>query len=378
MTKSIASFNERMILVMMRKYVGILMIAGALLSCASNDSSIPPLFSPIDVSSPWVVSTPEAENIGDLSFIKGQAEASLRITSVTVVRNGRMVYEDFFKGFKKDSLHDVRSVTKSVVSLLTGLALEKAFIQSLDDPIEKYLTADEFKLTEIQKTITIRHLLNMSGGFEWNETNGNAYNEWALSKRPIEFLLEKPIVNNPGSVFNYNSAAVHLLGVIIAEAADMPLPVFANQFLFSKLGISSVAWEQADQNDVNGGSGIRLMPEDMARIGQLILQKGFSGGDQIVDETWIASITSPAFDWRRQYGVLSNYVYGGLWWVHDAELKAIFAWGYAGQFIYIVPEKNLVIVVTTNWIQSSSVGAPFATEQEAFRLIINGILPKVR
>jgi len=346
-------------------------------ACSNNDVA-DRVVVPIKLAEAWVNSSTDAEGIENLSFIRARAESSLRLTSVTVVRNGKLVYEEFFKGFKKDSLHDVRSVTKSVVSLLTGLAIQEGYMHGIDDPIELYLSPEKFALTDLQKSITINHLLTMSSGFEWNENNGNAYNEWVLSKRPIGFLLDKPIVNMPGSTFNYNSAAVHLLGVIISEATGMSLPDFASQYLFSKIGITSVQWEQADVNYVNGGSGIRLRPEDMAKIGQLILQKGWSGSEQIVNEEWIDTTTSPAFAWRRQYGVLGNYVYAGLWWVHDAPLKAFFAWGYGGQYIYIVPEKNLVVVTTTNWIQASSVGAPFTTEQEALDLIINGILPKVK
>lgn len=361
----------------MKRYIIGIFILG-LFSCNHDDSAILPAFTPIDVAKPWVNSSAVAENIGDLSFIKAEAESSLRLTSVTVVRNGRIVYEEFFKGFKKDSLHDVRSVTKSVVSLLTGLAIQEGFIQSVDDPISLYLSPEKFTLTDVQKSITIYHLLSMSGGFEWHETDGNAFNEWALSNRPVGFLLDKPIIHAPGTVFNYNSAAVHLLGVIISEASHMSLPVFANQYLFNKIGIEDVQWEPEDEIYVNGGSGIRLKPEDMARIGQLILQTGLSGTEQVVSADWITVTTKPAYEWRRQYGVLDHYVYGNLWWVHDAPVKAVFAWGYGGQYIYIVPEKKLVIVITTNWVGASAVGGPFTTEQEAFELIINGILPKVK
>ncbi len=115
---------------------------------------------------------------------------------------------------------------------------------------------------------------------QWNKSGGNGYNEWVLSVETVNCLLDKPIVSTPGTTFNYNSAVVHLLGVILVEASDMSLPDFASQYLFGKIGIETSAWEKADEIHANGGSGIRLKSQDMAKLGQLMLQGGKSGDEQ--------------------------------------------------------------------------------------------------
>ncbi len=350
-----------------------------LLSCSDSNEPDLTVSAPVDLQQPWQFSSAAEENTEDLTSVLVNANQLKRLTSALVFRNGKLIAESYYKGFKKDSLHDVRSVTKGVMALLIGIALEKGFLKSVDDPIGDYLPLTEFALTEQQKNITVLHLLTMSGGFQWDETNGNSYNEWILSGRPVDFLLEKPLTDSPGSTFNYNSAAVHLLGIVLDKATGMNVPAFADQYLFRKIGIAKVQWEQFEESYINGGSGIRLRPEDMARIGQLMLQKGKSGTEAIVSEGWIKSMTDPSYTWRSNYGALRNYTYGKLWWVQDATLnKPYFAWGFGGQIIYVVPEKNLVIITTTNWIKSSEAGGVEVIEQEAFDLIINKIVPKVK
>jgi len=361
------------------KFPIFLLAVACFYSCTDKNEPDVAIADPIDLRQSWQPSSSAQENIDDLSVIVTNANQLKRLTSILVFRNGKLVTENYFKGFKKDSLHDVRSVTKSVMALLVGIALENGFLTSVNDPIKNYLSSNEFALTEPQKEITINHLLTMSGGFQWNETNGNSYNEWILSGKPVDFLLEKPLTDSPGSVFNYNSAAVHLLGIVLNKATKMTVPAFADQYLFKKIGIEKVQWEQFEESYINGGSGIQLKPEDMGRIGQLMLQKGKSGTEIIVSENWIKSMTDPYYTWRNNYGALRNYTYGKLWWVHDAALsKAYFAWGFGGQIIYVVPEKNLVIITTTNWIKSSEAGGVEIIEQEAFDLILNKLLPKVR
>ena len=348
----------------------------ALLRCSDSqeDPVLPP---PIDLSQPWELSNSTSENIAPLNTVLSEAINLKRLTSVTIFRNGKLVSESYFKGYKADSLHDVRSVTKTVVSLLVGIAIEKGFLKSVDEPIGNYLPSTEYNLTTAQKNITILHLLTMSSGFQWNEVDGNAYNEWILSADPFNFLLTKPLTDSPGSAFNYNSAAVHLLSIVLIKATKMPLPDFANQYLFSKIGIGRVAWEKWDGTNVNGSSGIRLTPPDMGRIGQLLMQKGWSASETIVPESWIEAMIKPAYSWRSNYGALKNYTYGRLVWI-DEGTASYFAWGFGGQFIYVKPAQQLIVVTTTDWRKSSEAGGVTVIEQEAFDIIINKILPKVK
>lgn len=327
----------------------------------------------------WELASAASQNIEDLSGLEDKASGLARLTSLAIVRNGKLVHHSYHNGYKQDSLHDVRSVTKSVVGLLLGVALEEGGIGSLDDPVDVYLPDDEFSLTEDQRNITIHHLMNMSGGFEWNETNGNAYNEWALSEDPMQFLLDKTIVTTPGSTYNYNSAAVHLLGVVLANATGMSIKGYAQSVLFDKIDIPQAQWESVDETYFNGGSGIRLRTLDMARIGQMVLDGGIYKGASVVPEEWINFLTTPAYNWRLDYGFFREYTYGNLWWVHEYEGEINYlAWGYGGQFIYISPARNLVVATTTNWVALSTIGGPSTYEQQAFDLILNYILPRVK
>jgi CubicO group peptidase (beta-lactamase class C family) len=149
--------------------------------------------------------------------------------------------------------------------------------------------------------------------------------------------------------YAYNSAAVHTLGVVLQKASGTPLPQYARERLFAPLGIETVAWEALDRDTVNGGSGIKLRGRDLLKLGQLYLQRGWSGETSVVPEAWVDETTQPRFPWRADYGAQKSVGYGMLWWVSDAEPRAFFAWGYGGQFVYVVPDRDLAVVATTSW-----------------------------
>ncbi|HEX9547836.1 MAG TPA: serine hydrolase, partial [Acidimicrobiales bacterium] len=146
-----------------------------------------------------------------------------------------------------------------------------------------------------------------------------------------------------------NSAAVHTLGVVLEDAAATPLPRYATDHLFGALGVDTVAWEPLDRGTVNGGSVIALRPRDLLKFGQLFLQRGWSGDASVVPESWVDSVTRPHFSWRTVVGPLQRVTYGMLWWVSDIDPAAYFAWGYGGQVVYVVPDRDLVVVATTDW-----------------------------
>jgi CubicO group peptidase (beta-lactamase class C family) len=300
-----------------------------------------------------------------------------RLMSFLVVRNGTLVVEEYYRGNQRDSLNDLRSVTKSVVSTLTGLAIQEGFLTGLDQTLGELLPFAPFHFPE-QREISIRDLLTMSGGFDWFERGAIGYNDWILSEDRIDFLLSKPIVEPPGTVFNYNSAAVHLLGVVLTEATGLELPELADHLLFGPIGITRSRWEPLTPH-YNGGAGIDLRPRDLARLGQLFLQGGLSGDRRILSESWIREATTPAFGWRSSFPPLSAVSYGFLWWTnHDVPGEAFLAWGYGGQFLYVVPSLDLVVVATTEWRGVSSDEGSDAVERAVLDVIVNHIIPAVR
>jgi CubicO group peptidase (beta-lactamase class C family) len=194
----------------------------------------------------------------------------------------------------------------------------------------------------------------------------------------VQFLLDRAQAGGgPPGPFNYNSAAVHLLGVVVQNAAGMPLPAFADSVLFAPAGITSASWEPLDSGTVNGGAGIALTGRDLLRYGQLVLQGGRSGGRQIIPAEWVQAMTAPHFSWRTTAGPLHSVTYGYLWWVADGSpVRGFFAWGYGGQFVYVSPDLDLVAVVTTAW---SGLGAAApAMADSALAVIVDRVLPAVR
>jgi CubicO group peptidase (beta-lactamase class C family) len=342
---------------------------------ALASSSPPPR---IDLASPWVESPPADVGLDATALAAASAEAATmpRFRSLLVARHGRLALERYFGGADATTLFDVRSVTKSVVSALTGIALRDQALPSIDAPVAGYLSPP-YVLDDVSRGITVRQLLTMTSGFQWNEDNVAEYNSWILSGDRVQYLLDRPHASPPGAQFTYNSAAVHTLGVVLQRAAANPLPQYARDRLFAPLGIDAVAWEVLDRGTVNGGSGIQLRGRDLLKLGQLYLQRGWSGGRSVVPESWVDETARPQFGWRNDYGAQKSVTYGMLWWVSDASPASFFAWGYGGQFVYVVPGRDLVVVATTNW-RSLTETTPAIIAQDVLGVIVRDVVSAAR
>jgi CubicO group peptidase (beta-lactamase class C family) len=362
-----------------RRHLGLpLVLVGAVLATACGDAATGPgPADTLDLTQPWQSAEPVSlgADAAKLDAAAAQAAAVPRFRSLLVVRDGRLVLERYFGGAGPDDLADIRSGTKSVVSTLVGIALEDGYLSSLDQTLLQLLPASVAVLRPDEEGITIRDLLTMTGGWDWDESTVAGYNDWVTSSDHVQYLLNRPLADPPGTVFTYNSAAVHLLGVILEQATGMSLPTFADQALFAPIGISSRAWEPFPEGTVNGGSGLDLRPRDLARIGQLFLQDGVSGDRRVVAVDWIAEATRAHFPWTSDGGS-THLSYGYLWWT-DADNDAYFAWGYRGQYIYVAPARRLVVVATTAWWAIDGQSAPSDLDRQALAVIVNGVLPAV-
>ena len=202
-------------------------------------------------------------------------------------------------------------MTKSVVSALVGIAVERGEIGSVDDPVAGYVVPAVGEMGDGKREITFRHLLTMTGGFEWDETGGfGSYSEWIRSRDHLRFLLDRPLAHQPGAPLHLQLAAVHLLGVAVEFATGMPLPAFAQEAIFRPIGIAIGRWESLPGGYVNGGAGLDLRPRDLARLGQLYLQRGASGRRQVLPEEWVDASVDPHFQWRDDSGPLAGYPTG--------------------------------------------------------------------
>lgn len=331
---------------------------------------------PVGLSDTWETADPASVGVDApaLALAVARASDAPRFRSLLAVKDGKLFLEEYFGGSGRDSLHDVRSVTKSIVSALAGIAIARGHLD-LDATVADLLPPELGTVDPSKPAITVRHLLTMTSGFQWDEADGRGdYGVWIQSDDPIQFLLDRPIVHPPGSTFTYNSAAVHLLAVLIEEATGETLDAFAERELFAPVGIFDVAWEPMLPGRRNGASGIDLRARDLARLGQLFLQDGVSGGTRVLPSGWVAESTAPRFVWRAALGPLSRYTMGYLWWAADGDREpGFFAWGYGGQFIYVVPSLELVVVATTEWRLLSLEGGPAALEREVLEIIVDGI-----
>lgn len=270
--------------------------------------------------------------------------------------------------------HDIRSVTKSITSLLIGIAIDKGLIKSVNDPVSAYLDTLYFDIEPDKARLTIKQLLTMSSGFLWDETGSiEDYNKWINSSNQVWYLLQRPLKNQPGEVFTYNSAAMHLLSVILSKASHTTALQFATQYLFEPLEIKSKNWSADKQGFNNGSAGLELTPYDMLKIGNLILHKGIYKDKRIVSAEWIDEAVSPKLETNYPEIDISSYGYG--WWIGDFDgHKFICSNGWGGQFILVFPDTSLVIVATNEWKNIPAKAANFQW-LKTMNLIRRKILP---
>ena len=274
-----------------------------------------------------------------------KARKAKNIRSLLVSHRGKLIGEEYFDRYSADSLDHVRSVTKSITATLIGIAQDQGLL-SLEDPISKYLETDDLN----HDYITIRHLLSMTSGIVWAELdNVSEFNRWVVSKDPVQYVLDRPILDPPGTRFSYNSAAIHLLSVILTKVSGMSTLAFAKQFLLDPLNIEKVGWDRIAEGYYNGGAGLQMKPRDMVKIGELYRNFGTYQGRRVVSEEFIKQAISPQAKGLPE-GVSPSAGYGYCWWMDgDGDLYGYMASGFAGQVIGVVPDLDLVMVVTHRW-----------------------------
>jgi CubicO group peptidase (beta-lactamase class C family) len=291
-----------------------------------------------------------------------EAAPEVNAHAVVVARQGKIVYEHYFTGsdeiwghpvgvvgFDAGTRHDLRSVTKSVTSLLVGIAIDQGWIKDIDAPIAPYLPEFAELRTLDKQHITVRQLLTMSSGIAWDESL--PYSNPANSERPMDdatdpylYVVQQPMAAEPGKTYNYCGCSAVLLEAILQKTSHQPLDLIAKNFLFDPLGITDVEWSRFPNGDVLAHGGLRLRARDMLKIGQLVLNHGTWNGRRIVSQSWIDQSISPQINGE---GI---FFYGYQWWLgrsllakRQVDWAAGFGWG--GQRLYIVPSKEMTIAV---------------------------------
>lgn len=329
---------------------------------------------PADLGDGWPIATPGQVGMDDaiLGGIRprfaGWTEACAH--AIIVARHGRLLYEQYFAGedwlwterlgtvnFDATVKHDLKSITKSVTSLLVGIGVDRGWIADINASVFDYFPDHGDLRTPEKEKIALAHLLTMSTGLTWNESlpwDDPANNERQMDDAadPCRYVLERSIATPPGRTYNYCSGAPTLLQGVLQRMSGKALDEIAGDALLRPLGITGAEWTRFPSGDVRGYGGLRLRPRDLAKIGQLVLNGGRWLDRQIVSADWIAQSTSPQINGE------SIFFYGYLWWlgrflVERREIRWVAGFGNGGQRVYIVPELDLVVAVT-----AGAYGAP--------------------
>ncbi len=291
----------------------------------------------------WITAAPEDLGLnGDL--IDGMLDEihskDLAVHSLLVVYRGVIVAESYTPPYQQASKQAVYSVTKSIISGLTGIAIDKGYLQSVDQQVLSFFPLYQSTPQDpLKQNITIEHLLTMSSGLAEDLEGLDAQQDW------VQYILDQPLLFKPGSTFSYNSGNTHLLSAILQQSSSLSTRDFANVFLMDPIGIQDYTWETDPQGINLGGWGIRMTPRDMARIGYLYLNRGIWDGKQIIPSEWIDASTQAYFpvpDALEPWDLSMGYS----WWIHGDGPFA--AHGRGGQFIYVIPDADLVVVITAD------------------------------
>jgi CubicO group peptidase (beta-lactamase class C family) len=273
-----------------------------------------------------------------------EAAKLTRLHSMLVSVRGEIVAEQYFNGTKPARLANIKSASKSVISALVGIAIEQGKIRNVRQPISAYFP--ELLKNEkepLKRGITVEDLLTMQSGLE--TTSNRNYGAWVLSSNWVRHALSRPLVNAPGTVMTYSTGNTHLLSAILTKATGKSTWQFAQETLARPMGFTLAQWPRDPQGIYFGGNDMSMTPRQMLTFGQMYLDGGSVSGKQVVPEDWIEiSLTARTVS-RRE----SDRYYGYGWWVRElARHDTFYAWGYGGQFIFLVPKLDLVVVVTSS------------------------------
>ena len=287
---------------------------------------------------------PLPENIFDAA---SKATSDLpRLHSLLVSQRGKLVFERYYNGARSTRAANIKSASKSVISALVGIAIRRGFIQNPKQPITSFFpqldSLPEDDGYPRKGKITIEDLLSMRSGLE--TTSNRNYGRWVRSRNWVEYILGRSFVTLPGTEMVYSTGNTHLLSAILTKATRKSTWEFAQEALAEPLGFRLPRWPRDPQGIYFGGNDMLITPRQMLAFGELYLRRGQHNGRQVIPAEWISASLLPRVRSRRE----ANRFYGYGWWIREmAGYQAPYAWGFGGQFIFLVPELDLVVVSTS-------------------------------
>lgn len=345
------------------------LLAFAAVGCSRSEAEDEWVYrQPAQVADGWTTATlaaagvdqaPLAELMGRLREFPGHL-----VEGILIAVGGRLVFEEYFDGrqhptygdgpvrYDRLTKHCLSSVTKSVTATMLGVAIDRGFVAGIDEPVLGYFPEMSDLNTGQKAGITLEHLVTMSAGLQWDEWSyplddpRNDLTQWFNHQGDmLRFVLERPMVADPGKVFVYNGGLTNVLGEALRRASGLRLDGLSAAYLFEPLGIEDFSWYLIRPDLVYASGDISLRPRDMAKLGQLYLRNGLWNGARVLSEDWVRASATPVFEMQPWPGC-AGYSYG--WWpkTEDYGAGAFAAEGWGGQVILVMPEFDAVAVFT--------------------------------
>jgi len=357
------------------KSLALLLLATLLAGCAV-EAERDVAQAPVEIDDGWEVDSP-ARFDADLSLLDRMIRRTasgeyVNIHSILVVKDNVLVLEEYFDGHNRNSLHEIRSATKSIGSMLTGIAIDKGFLRSESERIHDYFENDYTPVggwIDHSRKVEVRHLLSMMSGYDCDDLAGNFGCENAMYETNdwVQYSLNLPFAYPPGQHWAYNSSSLILVGEIVAQCSALKLDEFADRHLFNPIGVENFWWQFSPKGRAWIGGGARMIPREMAKIGLLMLNRGMWKGERLLSGEWIDKSTT------KQGDMPGGVDYGYLWqcgwsYIGDEKTKAYWASGNGGQYIIVLPGHGMVVVFT-----GGNYNSPLA--DQPFRMLCQFILP---
>ena len=325
----------------------------------------------------WKISS-EKVDISKIEELNRKIETKVfkNITSVVVIKNNKLLLEEYFNGANRNTLHDTRSVGKSFVSTLLGIAIKEGFIKDESLTLKNFYNLEKFQnYNKSKDSITLKSLLTMSSTFEGSDINSDSpghEDKMDASNNWVDFTLNLPIdkTKKIGNQWDYMSASCIVLGDIIHKSVPNGLEKYSNEKLFKPLGITKFKWQLTPQKVANTAGSLQLRSLDFAKYGQLYKNEGIWNGKQILSKDWIEKSFS------HQMTISENEYYGYLFWsktykVNGLNYEVNYASGNGGNRIYIFKDYPIVIVIT-----STAYNTPYG-ERQAEKIMQNYLIEAI-
>jgi len=324
-------------------------------SCLKEDNLKLPFetFVPKNINDGWELSTPSQEDINEAELKEiykyyHESKDLWQVRSLLVFRNNKLVAESYTKNPKEiTQMVPMWSCTKQVMGILTGIAIQQGIIDDINDNIQKYLF-EEISRFPNKGAITIRNLLQMESGIAFENGGFNGESNQLLREihsNSLDFILGLPAPYSPGEHFNYNDGDPHIISAILQRRTGKTTRDWAKEVLFQKINFKNYTWVTYKDGITMGAFGISSTPREMAKIGHLVLNKGYWNEEQIVNSAWLEEMTSTkvSIEKTKSWGKSFGYQ----WWVDDNR-RVFFMGGKGGQYVFIKPSKNLIMVTTAD------------------------------